>query len=173
MKDEKDRYAVTYKEMVPDDTEEYLKTYSKSIGKYRELIHFIHHLGTEKLSINKFKLLINGEKKFPEVLRTLESAEHFIHMEYYDWENDTRGNQIKEVLCRKISEGVKVRVMYDAYASRKMKHNIVKELRKCGAEIYPVIKVKFAEFANRMNHRDHRKLIIFDLKRKQNLDLNT
>jgi cardiolipin synthase len=158
----KEAYTVTYKKIVPDDTEEYLKTYSNTIGKYRDLIRFIYKLGIEKLSINQFKLLINGEEKFPEVLRTLETAKHFIHMEYYDWENDTRGNQIKEVLCRKINEGVKVRVMYDAYASRKIKHNIVKELKNCGAEIYPMIKVKFEKFANRMNHRDHRKVIIID-----------
>ena len=158
----KEVYSASYKKIVPDDTEKYLKTYSNSIGKYHDLIHFIYKLGMEKLSINEFKLLINGEEKFPEVLRTLETAKNFIHMEYYDWENDTRGNQIKEVLCSKMKEGVKVRVMYDAYASRKMKHNIVKELKNCGAEIYPVIKIKFTEFANRMNHRDHRKVIIVD-----------
>lgn len=154
--------ADTFKKMVPDDTEEYLKKYANSLGKYRELIHFIYHLGIEKLSINEFKLLINGEEKFPEVLRTLETAEHFVHMEYYNWENDIRGNQIKEVLCRKVKEGVKVRILYDAYASRKIKHNIVKELKAVGVEIYPVIKIKFKKFANRMNHRDHRKVIIID-----------
>ena len=78
----------------------------------------------------------------------METAEHFIHMEYYNWENDIRGNQIKEVLCRKVKEGVMVRILYDAYASRKIKHNIVKELKAVGAEIYPVIKIKFKKFAN-------------------------
>ena len=156
------RLTKEYKEKVPDDTKELLKTNWGSLEKHNELINFIYNLGGEKLSINEFQLLINGEEKFPEVLRTLETAKHFIHMEYYDWENDTRGNQIKEVLLRKIKDGVKVRVMYDAYASRKMKHNIVKELKAGGAEIYPVIKIKFAQFANRMNHRDHRKVIIMD-----------
>ena len=85
-------------------------------------------------------------------------------MEYYSWENDIRGNQIKEILCRKTKEGVAVRVLYDAYASRKIKYNIVKELKKSGVEIQPVIKIKFSKFANRMNHRDHRKVIIVDGK---------
>jgi cardiolipin synthase len=151
-----------YKKNVPDASEELLKTNLALLEKYADLIHFLQTLGGEKLSANQFQLLINGEEKFPEVLRTLESAKHFIHMEYYDWENDTRGNQIKELLLRKIKEGVKVRILYDAYASRKIKNNIVKELRKGGAEIHPVIKIKLTAFANRMNHRDHRKVIVMD-----------
>ncbi len=83
-------------------------------------------------------------------------------MEYYAWENDIRGNQIKEILLEKAKQGVKVRIMYDAYASRKIKHTIVKELRNGGVEIHPVIKVKLAQMANRINHRDHRKIIIVD-----------
>lgn len=155
-------FTKSYREIVPDDTKELLKKYAGTLSKYNNLIHFIHSLGGEKLSVNDYKLLINGEEKFPEVLKTLETAKHFIHMEYYDWENDTRGNQIKDVLLRKIKEGVKVRIMFDDYASRKMKHNIVKELKAGGVEIYPVIKVKLVAMANRINHRDHRKLIIMD-----------
>jgi cardiolipin synthase len=151
-----------FKQHVPDRTDALLKENDQELGQYKNLVTFMHQLGQEYLGRNSLKLLINGEEKFPEVLKTLDTAKHFIHMEYYDWENDTRGNQIKDVLLRKIKEGVKVRVMYDAYASRKMKHNVVKELKAGGAEIYPVIKVKIAALANRMNHRDHRKVIIMD-----------
>jgi len=156
------KFFEAFRKSVPDDTARFLKEYAVELGQYTELVKFIHQIGQENLSRNEFKLLINGEKKFPEVLETLERAKFFIHMEYYDWENDNRGNQIKEVLLRKIKEGIKVRIMYDAYASRKIKHNVVKELKAGGVEIYPVIKVKFAQMANRINHRDHRKVIIVD-----------
>jgi len=157
-----DDFTKSYKSSVPDDTKALLKKYASSLHKYKDLIHFIHFLGGEKLSVNQYKLLINGEEKFPEVLKTLETAKDFIHMEYYDWENDTRGNQIKDVLLKKMKEGVMVRIMYDDFASHKMKHNIVKQLKAGGAEIYPVIKVKLVALANRANHRDHRKVIIID-----------
>jgi cardiolipin synthase len=157
-----EEFTKEYKKNVRDHTKTFVKEHANSLRNYTNLIHFIYYLGGEKLSINDFKLLINGEEKFPEVLKTLATAEHFIHMEYYDWENDTRGNQIKDVLIDRIKKGVKVRVMFDDYASRKMKHNIVKELKAAGAEIYPVIKVKLTAFANRINHRDHRKVIIMD-----------
>jgi len=154
--------ASDFKKNVTDQTSALSKSHTKILKQYAELVKFIHNLGGENLSRNEYKLLVNGEEKFPEVLKTLDTAKHFIHMEYYDWENDIRGNQIKDVLLKKIGQGVKIRVMYDDYASRKMKGNIVKELKASGVEIYPVIKVKLIQFASRINHRDHRKVIIVD-----------
>ena len=153
---------IEYKKNINDETLALIKDNPDIFKQYDALANFIYHLGGEILGRNSFKLLINGEEKFPEVLRTLHTAKHFIHMEYYDWENDTRGNQIKDVLLMKASEGVKVRIMYDAYASKGIKRNIVKELKAGGVEIHPVIKVSLVMFANRMNHRDHRKVIIVD-----------
>ncbi len=151
-----------FQEITVDETEKLLAENSSEIGHFSELVKYLQGLSNENLSKNKVQLLINGEEKFPEVLKTLKMAKSFIHMEYYDWENDIRGNQIKELLLQKIKEGVKVRVMYDDYASRKIKHNIVKELKEGGAEIFPIIPVKFKQIASRLNHRDHRKVIIMD-----------
>ncbi len=145
-----------------DDTEVLKIRYKEELGPYTEMIAFLRQLGGELLSKNTFKLLVNGEQKFPEVLSRLEEANHFIHMEYYDWENDVRGNQIKDVLLKKAAQGVQVRVLYDDYASRGIKRNIVKELKAGGVVVVPKIKVKLKEFANRLNHRDHRKVIIID-----------
>lgn len=153
---------VMYFKEVKNETESLLALHKNEIAHFESLIHFISGVGREHLSQNIFKLLVNGEEKFPEVLKTLDTALSFIHMEYYDWENDTRGNQIKEILLKKAASGVKVRVLYDDYASRKIKRNVVKELKNGGVEIYPKIKVKLRQFANRVNHRDHRKIIIVD-----------
>lgn len=151
-----------YLNMIPDESEQLLQFHKEEIDHYESLVRFIHNAGDEHLSQNRIKLLVNGEEKFPEVLKTLDSALHFIHMEYYDWENDTRGNQIKDILLKKAASGIKVKVLYDDYASRKIRHNIVQELKKGGVEIYPKIKVRFRKLANRVNHRDHRKVIIVD-----------
>lgn len=147
---------------IRNDTQELTVQRSGDIRQFLPLVHFLEGIGDEFLSTNHFKLLINGEEKFPEVLKSLEEAREFIHMEYYDWENDTRGNQIKEILLRKASEGIHVRIMYDDFASSKIKKNIVRELQDGGVEIHPKIRVKIRQFASRVNHRDHRKLIVVD-----------
>jgi cardiolipin synthase A/B len=129
---------------------------------FRSVVSFLNGLSNEPLLDAHFSLLTNGEEKFPDVLNVLAKAKQFIHMEYYAWENDVRGNEIKDILLVKVKQGVKVRVMYDDYASRMIKRNIVKELKAGGVDVYPRIKVRFPRFANKMNHRDHRKIIIVD-----------
>lgn len=155
-------FDLLYKKEEYDETDKLIEKHKGELKQFDSLIKFQHNILGEILHKASFKLLINGEEKFPELLRTLEKAHSFIHMEYYAWENDIRGNQIKDVLIRKVKEGVTVRVLYDDYASRKIKHTIVKELRAAGVEIYPKIKIKFIFFANRINHRDHRKIVIVD-----------
>ena len=147
---------------LPNETNSLLEQHEPEIKHFKSLIEFQHRIMRESLSQNSFKLLINGEEKFPTVLQALASAQEFIHMEYYAWENDIRGNQIKDVLINKAEEGVKIRILYDDYASRGIKRNIVKELQSKGVEIFPKIKVRIKQLANRVNHRDHRKIIIID-----------
>ena len=151
-----------FQKKTKNETSDLVRTGSTEIGHFEPMVHFLSEISGEHLSQNRFELLVNGEEKFPEVLRTLETASKFIHMEYYDWENDTRGNQVKNILLSKIQEGVQVRILYDDYASRKIKRNLIRELKDGGAQVYPKIRVKVKQFANRMNHRDHRKIIIVD-----------
>jgi len=145
-----------------DHTNDFISKHTDELKQYKELVKFVQNHSHENLNYNDYTLLNNGENKFPDVLEELNKANSFIHMEYYAWENDIRGNQIKEVLLKKAKEGIKVRVLYDAYASKGIKNNIAKELTAGGVDIYPIIKIIFTKFASRFNHRDHRKIIIID-----------
>lgn len=111
---------------------------------------------------NAVKLLINGEGKFPEVFSALENARHHIHLEYYIYDDDVIGNALKDLLIKKAQEGVEVRVIYDDYGSRSIRKKLVKELHEGGVEAYPFNKVRVLFFANRINYRNHRKIIIVD-----------
>lgn len=147
-----------------DNTSKLLKVYSDDLRQYAKLVNFILNHSHENLNYNDFTLLQNGEEKFPDVLKELEKAREFIHMEYYAWENDIRGNQIKDVLLKKVKEGVVVRVIYDAYAGKGIRKNIAKELEDAGVMIYPILRVSLLKFVALANHRDHRKIIIIDGK---------
>ncbi len=152
----------SYEAQIPDATEHFLDTENEVPGHFKSLVGFLHQTMNAYLSENSFQLLINGEDKFPNVLKTLSGARQFIHMEYYAWENDVRGNQIKDVLIQKAKEGLMIRILYDDYASMGIRKNIVKELQAAGVQIHPKIKIKLRQFANRLNHRDHRKVILVD-----------
>lgn len=111
---------------------------------------------------NSTEILVNGEEKFPKVLEVLESAQDHIHMEYYIYEPDQIGRKIAEVLKRKAREGVTVRFIYDDFGSRKVRRQLVAELRNAGVHAVPFYKIKLILLANRINYRNHRKIIVVD-----------
>ncbi|KAA3440891.1 cardiolipin synthase [Rufibacter hautae] len=146
-------------------SEETLATSNEKVQGYRELVKLLLNDGLSPLTgRNRVKLLLNGEEKFPEVLQALRDARHHIHLEYYIIEDDNIGNQIKEVLIQKAREGVQVRFIYDDYGSRSIRKRYVNELRAGGVEAFPFHRVRFLLLANRLNYRNHRKIILVDAK---------
>src|SRR5690606_5278309 len=111
---------------------------------------------------NEVKLLVNGEHKFPEVLSAIRQAKHHIHIEYYIFEDDGIGRAIADALIKKAEEGVTVRFIYDDFGSRSARKKIVPRLRAAGVAVFPFYKVIFIALANRLNYRNHRKIIVID-----------
>lgn len=133
------------------------------IGDAKSLVKLLLNDGFSPLTTgNAVKLLQNGEEKFPELLSALKSATHHIHIEYYIFEDDTIGNEIKDVLINKAKEGVKVRVIYDAFGSSSIKGKFVKSLKAAGVEVYPFNRIRFMILANPINYRNHRKIVVVD-----------
>jgi len=132
------------------------------VKSHKELARMLLHDNSPLTGNNEVKLLLNGEEKFPEVIKALEAAQHHIHMEYYIFENDNIGNQIKNILMKKAAAGVKVRFIYDDFGSRGIRNDFVQELRDGGVEAFPFYKIWFVALSNRTNYRDHRKIIVID-----------
>lgn len=111
---------------------------------------------------NKVKILRNGEEKFPEVLQSIETAKDHIHLEYYIYEDDEIGRQLENLLIKKAKQGVSIRMVYDDFGSRSIRKNLVNRLREAGVQVYPFHKIRFISLANRINYRNHRKIIVID-----------
>ena len=140
-----------------------LETSGPAVQTNKELAVFLLSSGLSTLSSgNKVKLLINGEQKFAEVLEALRNAKHHIHLEYYIFEEGGIGREIEEILMEKAAQGVKVRFIYDDFGSRSIRRNIAKRLNNAGVEALPFYKIMFLVLANRLNYRNHRKIIIVD-----------
>lgn len=113
-------------------------------------------------SNNDVKILKNGENKFPVLLELLNRAKHHIHVEYYIIEDDVIGNRVFDVLCEKAQSGVEVRMIVDALGSNNIHNSTIKRLKSSGVEFYEYHPVLFTSLANRVNYRDHRKIVIID-----------
>ena len=147
-----------------------VKHYSEAVAKsdlmneqYLGLAKLIYNAGNSPLTANnEVELLLNGEQKFPKLLEALRNAKSHIHIEYYIYENDITGNQVADILIEKAKEGLEVRFMYDDFGSHSLKNNIVKRLNENGVQTAPFYKIKLYAFANRINYRNHRKIIVID-----------
>ncbi|MBL1220693.1 cardiolipin synthase [Chryseobacterium sp. L7] len=140
-----------------------LENHKEDIDQFLTTINFLYNAGHSPLSQgNHAEVLVNGEGKFEKVFEVLERAVHHIHLEYYIYDNDGIGNRLADVLIRKAKEGVIVRFLYDDMGSGKIGKKLLNRLKEGGIQVSPVNKITFRLLANRVNYRDHRKIIIVD-----------
>ncbi|GET27700.1 cardiolipin synthase [Prolixibacter sp. NT017] len=113
---------------------------------------------------NTITILNNGEEKYPVLFEKLQTAKHHIHIEYYIITEGKIFNRVCEILEQKAREGVEVRLIYDGYGSRKLKNKTLRRLAKAGVQTGEYNSVLFPRFANRLNFRTHRKIVVIDGK---------
>lgn len=111
---------------------------------------------------NQIQILRNGEETFPEIFRTIDQARHHIHLEYYIIENDTIGNELRELLIRKSLEGVEVRLIFDDVGSWELKRKFIRSMSDAGIMVDCFMKVRFPMLTSRVNYRNHRKILVVD-----------
>ena len=116
---------------------------------------------TEK---NKVRVLNNGRQTFGSIIYEMENARDHIHIEFYIIEDDSIGNRIKDILVRKAQQGVKVKVIYDDVGSWSLSRRYIRELTLAGAGICSFMPVRVYAFANKVNYRLHRKIVVVDGK---------
>lgn len=129
------------------------------------VLHFLKESGIPISNNNKVKLLKSGREKFIDLFEAIREAKHHVHLEYFNFRNDSIANELFDLLAKKVKEGVEVRAMFDAFGNwsnnKPLKKRHLKKIRQQGIEI-----VKFDPFTfpyiNHAAHRDHRKIVVID-----------
>ena len=116
---------------------------------------------------NKVTLLKSGHDKFEDLFNYIRQAKHHIHLEYFNFRNDSIAKLTFELLAEKAKEGVEVRAMFDAFGNfsnnQPLKKKHLKAIRESGVEIVKFDPFKFP-YINHAFHRDHRKIVVIDGK---------
>lgn len=129
----------------------------------RLLFKLAHRLGKSPISFaTETEALTNGEDTFSKIFSELKKAKHHIHLEYYIVRHDEVGQQLKDVLIERAKNGVQVRFLYDAVGSWQLSDEYIGDLRDAGVQIIPFFPVKLPFLNNKINYRNHRKIIIID-----------
>ena len=114
---------------------------------------------------NLVEILTTGEEKFQGVFTDILNAKKEILIQYYIFKEDFLFQKLREVLYKKISEGVKVKVMYDRLGSRKIPSKKWKEMKEAGVEVKCFqhgIWRNLLSVISGFNYRNHRKIIVID-----------
>ena len=82
--------------------------------------YLVHTKNSIPTSNNSVDLLINGESKFEKLLFDISHAKHHIHLEYYIFEEDSIGKKLLNLLVKKVTEGITVRIIIDDFGSSRL-----------------------------------------------------
>lgn len=114
---------------------------------------------------NTVTLLLTGQEKFDDLFTAIKQAKSSIHLEYFNFRNDSIANQLFNLLADKVKEGVEVRALFDAFGNmsnnKPLRKKELKNLRERGIEIYEFDPIRFP-WVNHVFARDHRKIVVID-----------
>ena len=128
----------------------------------------VKELRSEGVSFSKnntVTLLLTGQEKFDDLFTAIKQAKSSIHLEYFNFRNDSIANQLFNLLADKVKEGVEVRALFDAFGNmsnnKPLRKKELDNLRERGIEIYEFDPIRFP-WVNHVFARDHRKIVVID-----------
>lgn len=135
--------------------------------EYRPLVDMMHNITAMPLTEgNDIEIITNGHRKFNQLMRDLERAEHSIHVEYFHFGNDSGGKAIRAMLMRKAAEGVEVRFINENIANFPIRAGYYNKMKRAGVQVQKFTNPKnhILNLVTALNYRNHRKIVVIDGK---------
>ena len=130
---------------------------------YKRIIDLFHNVNQSlPFEGNSIETFTSGDSFIQALLRELQQARQHIHIESYIFEDDAVGRMVRDVLIEKSRSGVEVRVIYDDVGCWHVPNRFFERMREAGIEVRSFLKVRFPHFTNKVNYRNHRKIIVID-----------
>ena len=122
-------------------------------------------LGVNFSRNNSVTLLMSGQQKFDDMFRAIRQARHSIHLEYFNFRNDSIASLLFDILREKRKEGVEVRALFDGFGNDSNNQPLLKRhvqaLRQDSIDIWEFDPIRFP-WVNHIWPRDHRKIVVID-----------
>ena len=114
---------------------------------------------------NSFEIITSGLRKRELLLKDLEEARSFIHIEYFRFGSDKAGREVREILMKKAAEGVEVRFLNNNWSGLiRIPRSFFTKMIKAGVEEirFTHIRQGLRKWLFRINHQQHRKIVVID-----------
>ncbi len=112
--------------------------------------------------IDSIDFYFSGKEALDAMIADMESATRHIHLQSFIYMDDDIGTRIRDLLVKKASEGVEVRLIYDSFGSFKAKRRFFKDMNRAGIEVLEFSPVRLFKPTHKINYRNHRKILVVD-----------
>jgi cardiolipin synthase len=148
-----------------DDLHSLQPTDSTAVSSAEMVMDYLEESGMPLTEHNQVRLLKSGHDKFLSMFEDISNARESVHLEYFNFRNDSIANALFDLLAEKVKEGVEVRAMFDDFGNlsnnQPLKRKHIKAIRARGIELVKFDPIKFP-YVNHAAHRDHRKIVVID-----------
>ena len=131
------------------------------------IVRHMREYGVHFTKDNDVKLLMSGKAKFADMFETIRQAKSSVHLEYFNFRNDSIASLLFDLLKEKRKEGVEIRAMFDGFGNdsnnQPLKKSHLKKLRADSIDIVEFDPIRFP-WVNHIWPRDHRKIVVIDGK---------
>ncbi|UDG81912.1 cardiolipin synthase [Candidatus Vallotia cooleyia] len=128
-----------------------------------QTIHALSLLARMPFSIgNHVRTLVNGEATFAAIFNAINSARHYVLVQFFIIRADMVGDMLRDALLAKAAQGVQVHLLYDGIGSIDLPIAYISALRIGGVQVHAFTTNR--RFVNRfqLNFRNHRKIVVVD-----------
>lgn len=134
-------------------------------GSDSVIVKVLQDKGIHFTDDNSVTLFLSGHDKFEDMFKAIRQAKQSVHLEYFNFRNDSIASLLFDILREKRREGVKVRALFDGFGNdsnnRPLKKRHLEALRQDSIEIYEFDPIRFP-WVNHVFSRDHRKIVVID-----------
>ena len=130
----------------------------------RQRIRLAYSIGGANLYTgNDIRIFTDGRSFFDELFDDLKKAREYINLQFYIIASDPLGRQLRDILIERARAGVKVRVIYDYIGSfDARRRDFFQRMKENGVEVHSFFRLSFPSHVNRLNWRNHRKVVVID-----------
>ena len=142
-----------------------ISLYSKAQSSDSLTISQMREIGIVFSKNNEVELLMSGKEKFARLFEDIRQAKQSVHLEYFNFRNDSIASLLFDILREKRKEGVEVRAAFDGFGNDSNNQPLKKEhldkLHADSIDIYEFDPIRFP-WVNHIWPRDHRKIVVID-----------
>jgi len=118
-------------------------------------------LATRMVAGNRVITLENAERFYPEMLAAIAGAKHSVALECYIFHPGQAGEAFTGALIERARAGVPVRIVLDAFGSRRLRRHYVGRLAAAGCQIAWHPRARWRR-AHRLTNSTHREILVVD-----------